>query len=276
MAAMRDGAINLQQRAGAVLLAEDEPRPFDIVNRDGRAPVLLICDHATNFIPRAFGQLGLDEAQLARHIALDIGIADVTRDLARRLDAPAVLSGFSRLLVDPNRRLEDPTLIPQIGDGIVIPGNRGLDDEAHRRRIEVFHQPYHAAIDRELDAMAARGPGPAIVSMHSFAPVMKGFERPWQIGILWNRDPRLPRPMMDRLRARGIVVGDNEPYSGRGGHGYTQHRHADTRGLSNLLIEVRQDLIDTHHGAAEWSVLLAEVLGEVLADPQIFQVAAAS
>ena len=273
---MRDGAVNLQQRADAMLLAEDEPGPVEVVNPDGRAPVLLICDHACNLIPRAFGQLGLDEAQLARHIALDIGIAEVTRDLARRLDAPAVMSRFSRLLVDPNRQLEDPTLIPQIGDGIVVPGNRELGEAARRRRIETFHQPYHAAIERKLEAMAAHGLGPAIVSMHSFTPVMKSFERPWQIGILWNRDPRLPRPMMDRLRARGIEVGNNEPYSGRDGHGYSLHRHADARGLANVLIEVRQDLIDTHHGAAAWSVLLAEVLGEVLADPQIFEAAAAS
>jgi predicted N-formylglutamate amidohydrolase len=258
------------ERADPTLLAPDEPAPVEILNQDGTAPVLLICDHATNFIPRAFRSLGLDQAQLARHITWDIGVAEVTRDLARRLDAPAVLSHFSRLLVDPNRRLDDPTLIPQIGDGVVVPGNRDLSPEAREARIGTFYAPYHAAVAGMLDAMAARGPGPAVVSMHSFTPVMKGVERPWQIGVLWNDDDRLPLPVIARLRAQGLAVGDNQPYTGRGGHGCTLHVHAEPRGLANVLIEMRQDLIDTHHGAAQWSALLARVLAEVLGDRQIF------
>jgi len=126
-----------------------------------------------------------------------------------------------------------------------------------------------------LEAMigrgAASGQAPAIVSMHSFTPVMKGVERPWEIGILWNRDERLPVPLMARLRARGLTVGDNEPYSGRDNHGYTLHIHAEPRGLANVLIEVRQDLIDTHHGAAEWADLLGDTLQAILADPTIFE-----
>jgi predicted N-formylglutamate amidohydrolase len=255
----------------AALLAEDEPAPFERVNPAGAAPLLLLCDHATNFLPRAFRSLGLDQAQLARHIAWDIGVAEVTRELARRLDAPAILSHFSRLIVDPNRPLDDPTLIPQIGDGIVVPGNRNLSPEARGRRLETFHRPYHQAIEQSLDAMAARGPGPAVVSMHSFTPVMKGFERPWQVGVLWNRDPRLPQPLMAKLRAQGIAVGDNEPYSGRGGCGHTLQTHADRRGLPNVLIELRQDLIDTHHAAAQWSALLAKALTEVARDQGILQ-----
>ncbi len=258
------------ERPDLQLLADDEPAPYEILNEAGDAPLLLLCDHATNFMPRAFRLLGLDEARLARHIAWDIGIAEVTRDLARRLDAPAVLSRFSRLIVDPNRQIDDPTLIPQIGDGVVVPGNRDLTPEARAARIDGFHRPYHAAVARTLDALRARGPGPAVVSMHSFTPVMKGFERPWEIGILWNEDGRLSQPLMARLRAQGLTVGDNQPYSGRGGHGHTLQAHADPRGLANALIEVRQDLIDTHHGAAQWSALLAKVLAEVLSDRQIF------
>ncbi len=258
------------EHADATLLAPDEPAPVEVLNADGAAPVLLICDHATNFIPRALRSLGLDQAQMARHIAWDIGIAEVTRDLSRRLDAPAVLSHFSRLIVDPNRDLDDPTLIPQIGDGVVVPGNRDLSPEAREARIATFYRPYHAAMKATLDAMEARGPGPAVVSMHSFTPVMKGVERPWEIGILWNDDGRLPLPLIARLRAQGLPVGDNQPYSGRGGHGCTLHAHAEPRGLANVLIEVRQDLIDTHHGAADWSALLARVLAEVLGDRQIF------
>lgn len=264
----------------SALLAPDEPRPFELFNGAGRAPLLLVCDHATRFIPRALNGLGLDEAALARHIAWDIGIAEVTRRLARRLDAPAVLSHFSRLIVDPNRQLDNPTLMPEISDGTVIPGNRDLGAGERRARIETFFRPYHDAVAAQLDAMLESGedggPGtekvPALISMHSFTPVMHGIARPWEIGILWNRDPRLPRPLMERLRAEGLTVGDNEPYSGADGHGYTQHTHGDSRGLANVLIEVRQDLIDTQQGAARWAERLGAALEEVLQDPALYRV----
>ena len=233
--------------------------------------MLLVCDHASRFVPRALGGLGLGEAELRRHIAWDIGIAEVTRALADRLGAPAVLSHFSRLIIDPNRGLDDLTLIPQLSDGVIVPANRDLSAAASQARIATFHQAYHGAVIRVLESMMARRQAPAIVSMHSFTPVMKGVERPWQIGILWNRDGRLPVPLMARLRARGLTVGDNEPYSGRDNHGYTLHVHAEPRGLANVLIEVRQDLIDTHHGAAEWAELLGETLQAILADPTIFE-----
>ncbi|MFQ5775078.1 MAG: N-formylglutamate amidohydrolase [Kiloniellaceae bacterium] len=254
---------------GGSLLAAEEPAPYELYNEAGRAPVLLLCDHASRRLPRALGTLGLSEAELLRHVAWDIGIAEVTRALAERLDAPAVLSRFSRLIVDPNRALDDPTLIPRLSDGVIVPGNRDLSPAAVRARVERFHRPYHAAIDRMLDALAARAAAPAVVSMHSFTPVMKGFERPWHVGVLWNEDPRLPLPLMAKLRAQGLSVGDNEPYSGRDGHGYTLHVHAEPRGLAHALIEVRQDLIDTHHGAAEWAERLSGVLGAVLDDPAV-------
>ncbi len=252
------------------LLAPAEPPPYEIFNRTGRAPVLLLCDHATRFLPRALGTLGLSEAELKRHIAWDIGIAEVARGLAERLDAPAVLSHFSRLVIDPNRALDDPTIIPRLGDGGVIPGNQDLSPAAVRARVEGFHRPYHAAVERALDALSAREPPPAVVSMHSFTPVIKGVERPWHIGILWSEDARLSTPLMARLRAQGIPVGDNEPYSARDGHGYSLHRHAAPRRLANVLIEVRQDLIDTHHGAAEWSDRLGEAVSAVLENSGIF------
>ncbi len=270
------------------LLAADEPPPFEIVKAEGAAPLVLLCDHASNFVPRSLEGLGLDRAQLGRHIALDIGAAEVTRRLAQALDAPAVLSHFSRLVVDPNRDLDDPTLIPQISDGVVVPGNRDLGPAQRDARLRCFFRPYHEAVDRTIDAKTAamaeseRAPpratartgakGPVLVSMHSFTPVMKGFERPWKIGILWNRDPRLPVPMMAKLRALDIPVGDNEPYSGKVNHGHTMHSHATPRGLANVLVEVRQDLIDTHHGADAWAGLLAQVLRELLADPGLYKV----
>ena len=253
------------------LLAPDEPAPFDLVNPAGQRPVVLICDHATRFIPRALADLGLDEAQLARHIAWDIGAAEVTRDLARRLDAPAVLSHFSRLIVDPNRKPDHSTSIPQISDGAMIPGNRDLSPAARQARLETFFRPYHGAVEGAIERVLSRGTVPAVISMHSFTPVMKRFERPWQVCTLWNHDPRLPLPFMARLRAQGVVVGENQPYTGRDEHGHSVHVHAEPRGLANILIEMRQDLIDTHHGAAAWSERLAGVLVEVLNDPGIYQ-----
>jgi predicted N-formylglutamate amidohydrolase len=247
------------------LLAVDEPAPFEVYNEIGAAPVLLVCDHASRFIPRALAGLGLSEAELCRHIAWDIGIAEVTKGLARHLDAPAVLSHFSRLIIDPNRAEADDTLVPAVSDGVAIPGNRDVTPGARAARIAEFHAPYHAAVEQTLVAAMGRHPALALVSMHSFTPVMDGFERPWQIGILWDQDGRLPVPFMEVLRARGIAVGDNAPYSGRDVQGYTLRRHAEAHGLPNVLIEVRQDLIDTHHGAAEWTAILGETLVPVLA-----------
>ncbi|MFQ6017131.1 MAG: N-formylglutamate amidohydrolase [Kiloniellaceae bacterium] len=255
----------------STLLAPDEPAPFTLVNPAGKTPLLLFCDHATRFLPRALGTLGLTEAVLSRHIAWDIGIAEVTGNLAMRLDAPAVLSHFSRLAIDPNRKLDDPTLVQRLSDGVIIPGNRDLSPADLKARIDGLYRPYHAAIDRMLEDLLARGPAPAVISMHSFTPVIKGTERPWQVGILWNEDPRLPVPLMAGLRAQGIAVGDNQPYSGRDQHGHSLHLHAGARGLANALVEVRQDLIDTHRGAAEWAERLADALSAVLADPAIFR-----
>ena len=247
--------------------AEGEPAStaaYELVNEAGSRPLLLVCDHASNTMPSDFGNLGLDHADLSRHIAWDIGAAEVTRDLARRLNAPAILSRFSRLLIDPNRSFDDPTLIPQISDGVVIPGNRDLSEPQRTERIQRFHRPYHDAVSALIDRLLERQSSLDIISVHSFTPIIKGYERPWEIGILWNRDPRLPEPMIAHLRALGLTVGDNEPYSGRDGHGYTQHRHADDRGLANALVELRQDLVDTHHGALAWAERLAKVLEEIL------------
>lgn len=252
------------------LLRDDEPAPSWVYNPEGKADLLLLCDHADNFIPRSLDALGMTPEQLERHIAYDIGIAPVTRQLAEALDAPAVFSHFSRLIVDPNRQLDDPTLIPKISDGTVVPGNRELDAAAVEARLETFHRPYHVTVTRQLDAMQAEGRTPVLVSMHSFTPVMRGRERPWEIGILWNTDTRLPLPMIEACRRRGYCVGDNEPYSGRDGHGYTQHVHGDGRGLANALVELRQDLIDTRRGQETWAREMIAALRHVLRDPALY------
>jgi len=267
------GATDRAAETEAPLLGPGDPPPFEIVNPDGAGRAVLLGDHAGRAIPQSLGTLGLGPAALARHIAWDIGIGDVTRSLAKRLDAPAVLAGYSRLVIDCNRKLGDPTSMPQESDGVVVPGNRGLTPVDRARRVAALFTPYHAAVARVIEGRRRAGLVPAIVSMHSFTPVMKGFERPWHIGILWNRDPRLPVSLMKRLAAEGdICVGDNEPYTGRDEHGHSIYVHGEHLGLPHVLIEVRQDLIDTHHGAEAWAERLGAILAEVLADESLYRV----
>jgi predicted N-formylglutamate amidohydrolase len=255
------------------LLRPGDPAPFEIVNRDGTARIVLIADHAGRAIPQALGTLGLGPAELARHIAWDIGIADVTRRLAKRLDAPAALAGYSRLVIDCNRKLGNPTSIAQESDHVMVPGNRGLTPADRAQRVAALFTPYHDAVAGVIESRRRAGLVPALVSMHSFTPVMNGFERPWHIGILWNRDPRLPLPLMKRLAAEpGVRVGDNEPYSGRAEQGYSIYVHGQDLGIPHVLIEVRQDLIDTHHGAAEWAERIGNALVDVLADDRLYKV----
>ena len=259
------------------LLGEGDPPAVRVLNGDGTAPFLLVCDHASCAIPRALGTLGLPPEQLVRHIAWDIGVAELTQLLSARFDAPAVLSGYSRLVVDPNRALEDPTLIPVVSDDVVVPGNRDLGPDEVERRLAALYRPYHDTIATMVATMHDRDDAgwvaPAMVSIHSFTPVMRGAGRPWHVGVLWDRDPRIPVPLIERLRASGRwVVGDNEPYSGRNTLGGTIELHATPTGLPNVLIEVRQDLIAESAGVAEWAEVLGDALAPVLADPALYRV----
>ncbi|MFM2042929.1 MAG: hypothetical protein RLY86_1505 [Pseudomonadota bacterium] len=248
------------------LLGPDEPAAFRIAHAHGAAPVLLVCDHATNRVPRALGNLGLPDSELARHIGWDIGAAAVTEGMANRLDAPAVLSGYSRLVVDVNRRLDHPTLMPEVSDGTTVPGNRDLDPANRQRRLDALFHPYHRAIRARLDGFAARGVAPSLISVHSFTPCMAGVARPWHVGVLWNRDPRIAVPLLDALRAEGdLVVGDNEPYSARGALGYTLQAHGEADGLPTVMLEIRQDLIDTDPAADAWADRLTRLLRPILA-----------
>lgn len=258
------------------VLALDDPPPFEVVNADGAAALLLTCDHASRALPSAYDGLGLDETELWRHIAWDIGAADLARRLSARLDAPAVLAGYSRLFIDCNRALDDPTSIVKISDGAVVPGNRHVDAEEAARRTDAVFWPYHDAIAGARARFAARGVVPALVSVHSFTPVLGGIERPWHAGVLWDRDPRLAAPLLEALRAeRALVVGDNEPYSGRLNYGYSIETHGAEAGLPQVLIEVRQDLVDTRHGAEAWCERLAAILERLLADAGGFEIARA-
>ncbi|MGD9501132.1 MAG: DUF1244 domain-containing protein [Methyloceanibacter sp.] len=240
--------------------------PYRTIAGDARTGVLILCDHAENTIPPGFDRLGLKEQDLHRHIAYDLGAAAVAERLAELLGAPAVLSCFSRLLIDPNRGLDDPTLTMQLSDGLIVPGNAGLDEEALNFRIETFYKPYHQAIARAVDAAIAQGKPPVIVSIHSFTQAWKGVHRPWAVGVLWDKDPRLAVPLLKALRAiPGIEVGDNVPYSGQL-KGDTLYQHGTSRGLGHALIELRQDLILGAEGQAEWAGRLAAALRQVLDD----------
>jgi predicted N-formylglutamate amidohydrolase len=246
------------------LLGPEDPPPFLIGNSGASGPVLLICDHAGMEVPKRLEGLGIEAAQLSRHIGWDIGAAAVARDLAYRLSAAVMCGTYSRLVLDLNRAPSDPTLIAEKSDGCTVPANIGLGTEARRQRIREIFQPYHAGIDARLDWIAARHPDPVLIGIHSFTPVMNGHVRPWHVGILWNRDGRLPVPLMDALRAEpGIVVGDNEPYSGRL-FNYTLNRHGEARGIRHVSIEIRQDLIEGPEGAAEWAARLHRVLAGIL------------
>jgi predicted N-formylglutamate amidohydrolase len=257
----------------ASLLGPDEPAPVETCEADGRAPLLITCDHASAAIPRTLSDLGVPPAQLREHIGWDIGAAAVTRRLAVGLDAPALLTGFSRLVVDCNRRLDDPSSIPVVSDGVSVPGNRDLAASDRAVRIEALFLPYHRAVAARIDAFLATNVIPALVSIHSFTPVMNGTVRPWHIGILWDKDPRIALPLLAALRAEpGLVVGDNEPYSAREPVGYTMRQHGVCRGLPHVAIELRQDLIADPEGAAAWAERLARALGPIVATPDIHRV----
>jgi predicted N-formylglutamate amidohydrolase len=257
----------------APLLGPGDPPAAEIVNPAGGAPVLFLCDHASNAIPTALDGLGVDESVLRLHVAWDIGAAEVARRLASRFDAPLVLSGYSRLVIDCNRRPGHPASIPAESDGVAVPGNKKLDAAAVERRRVACFEPYHDAIDRLLAGFAARKIVPAVLSIHSFTPVFGRVTRPWQVGVLWNRDPRIAGPLLAGLRADPrIVVGDNEPYDARDDHGYSMKRHSEDSGLPHGLIEMRQDLIDTRHGAEEWAYRVGDALSPILAHRALYRI----
>jgi predicted N-formylglutamate amidohydrolase len=243
--------------------------PVETVAGPLDAGVLIVCDHASNAIPPGYGGLGLGREALERHIAYDIGAADLTRALAARLKAPAVLSTFSRLLIDPNRGADDPTLVMRYSDGAIVPGNARIDAAEIASRRERFWAPYRRKIESAVEAMLATGEPPALVSIHSFTPVWRGAPRRWKVGVLWDRDDRIAKPCIEALRAEPDLqahgVGDNEPYDGALA-GDTIDAVATVRGLANVVIEIRQDLVGEPAAAVAWAERLARLLEPILAD----------
>jgi predicted N-formylglutamate amidohydrolase len=239
--------------------------PVHLENADAPGPWVVTCDHASNRVPPeiAGGDLGVSPADMARHIAYDVGAAGVTRHLARLLRAPAVLSDFSRLVIDPNRGEDDPTLLMRLYDGTIIPANRHADAAERERRLALFHRPYH----RALEGVLADRADPAICSIHSFTRQFAGRPpRPWDVGILFAEDRRLSDPLIARLQAEGdIRVGVNEPYSGNL-PGDALDRHAVGPGRLHVLIELRNDLISDASGQRRWAERLAPHLAGALCD----------
>jgi predicted N-formylglutamate amidohydrolase len=229
------------------------------------AGIVLLCDHASNAIPAEYEQLGMTPSQLGRHIAYDIGAAGVTRGLAAALGVPAVLSTFSRLLIDPNRGRDDPTMVMRLSDRAVVPGNALIDEDEIARRVDLYYDPYHAAITAQIEACIAAGKPPVLFSVHSFTPVWHDVPRRWQVGVLWDRDPRFAVPLIEALETEGnLEVGDNEPYRGSL-KGDCLHRHGTGRGLAHALIEIRQDLIAEDDGVAAWVERLARLVPALMA-----------
>jgi predicted N-formylglutamate amidohydrolase len=244
--------------------------PYEITGGDPAKGLVLVADHAMNRLPPEYGRLGLPESAFERHIAYDIGIEPLTRQLSDALGAPAVLGCFSRLLIDPNRGEDDPTLIMKISDGAIVPGNHPISDEEWQNRIRRFHRPYHEAVSETIARSAAAfGRAPLVISLHSFTPFWKGVARPWHASVLWDNDPRAVFPLIERLEAAGdIVVGNNEPYDGAL-RGDTMYRHCMAPGIAHALIEVRQDLIADAAGVAAWAERLAPILAALNALPEL-------
>ncbi|MDQ0458085.1 N-formylglutamate amidohydrolase [Rhizobium paknamense] len=244
--------------------------PFEILPGEAERGLVLLADHAMNLLPTAYGDLGLPESAFHRHIAYDIGIEPLTRKLAAKLRVPAVLCRFSRLLIDPNRGEDDPTLIMRISDGAIIPGNHPITAEEWQHRIEAYHRPYHQAVAETIqDAATKSGKAPLVLSLHSYTPAWKGVPRPWHAAVLWDSDDRAVLPLLTALRSLGdLLIGDNEPYDGAL-KGDTMYRHCMMAGLPHALLEVRQDLIGDASGIDLWVERLAPIFEALNADPAL-------
>ena len=242
------------------LLGAGDPDPVVVTNKAVASPFLIVCDHAGRRIPERLGTLGLGESDLRRHIAWDIGIDPIGRLLGDALDAATVRQRYSRLVVDCNRRLADPSLIPETSDGTPVPGNFGLPQAERESRLSAIYEPYHRRIAQMLDRRLARGQATAVISLHSFTPIFGGRTRPWHAGVLHAGDSVLSRAVLALLRAEpGLIVGDNEPYR----MDETDHSvplHATRRGLDYLELEIRQDLIGHEAGQRGWADRLARLL----------------
>ena len=250
--------------AVAGLLSDKDPSPVSVVNPDGASRVVLTCEHAGNGVPGALGALGLGAADLQRHIAWDIGAAATARRLAEIIDAPLVLQHYSRLVIDCNRPLESEEAIALVSDGTTVPGNHALSDAERDARLEEIHRPYHHVVGAFLDERMARAAPPLLISIHSFTPALAvdPVPRPWDLGLLYNRDDRLARAV-DRIldeMEHPFGVAHNEPYTVSDDSDFTIPVHGEGRGIDSLLLEIRNDHIRDDHGIVRWGDFLGAAL----------------
>ena len=252
------------------LLECEDPTPFEIYNGDGSAQGIILADHASNYIPPHMNNLGLSGEMLNRHIAYDIGTDLLTRRLAERLDMRALIANYSRLIVDINRHYDHKTLIPETGEGKPIPGNQNLDRQDRESRLNEIYEPYHHKLDEMVATFTNRNQVPVLISLHSFNREFFNALRPWEIGVMWARDRRIAEQVYDYFHARGYCVGDNKPYDLRMLSGSTTSRHGDDCALPNVLIEIRNDLLDTQAQIDRWAEKLANCMESILANPAIY------
>ncbi len=254
-------AHRLRHDAARPLLAIDEPPPYAVFNPDGTSPILLLCEHASNRIPRALGDMGLSFHERQRHIAWDIGALALAQHLSLSLDAPLFFTNYSRLVIDCNRPHSAPSFIPEVSETTEIPANRDLSQAERQQRVDTLFTPFADAVTRRLDRLEARRERPIIVGVHSFTPVYFGRQRPWQVGILYGEAVRFAQALIRALGGeRGVTVGDNEPYTIHPDEDYTVPVYADARKLPGVLLEVRHDLISDMAGVAVWGERLTRHL----------------
>ena len=239
------------------LLGPDDPAPFPVSRPAGTSPFLLTCDHAGRAVPKGLGDLGVPAAEWDRHIAWDIGAAGMARAMAEALDAWLICQTYSRLVIDCNRPLDAPGSIVSVSERTAIPGNRDLAPEAIAARREEIFMPYHRRTVQELDRRAAAGLPTILVTVHSFTPVFMDQARSWELGVLYQRDARLARPLLEVMRADGWCVGDNQPYAVSDVTDYAIPVYGEQRGLPHVELEVRQDLIADAEGQRVWGERMA-------------------
>jgi predicted N-formylglutamate amidohydrolase len=261
-------------RRPARVLSAGEPPPFRVENQRGEGAGLIICDHASNRVPRALKDLGLKKNALKQHIGWDIGAEDASLHMGRALDMPVVLAQYTRLLVDLNRAPHHLECIPEVSDHVKIPANANLTKKDREKRLKEIFWPYQNKIGKLVDRMTAKKQVPIILAIHSFTPEMDGVKRPWHISVLWRKEDKIAKQLVREIRSNhpDLLVGENQPYSlfSEKFPGSTLSRHAEERGLPYVFVEFRQDLIDTKQKAIHWADILLQALQPVLENPETF------
>jgi predicted N-formylglutamate amidohydrolase len=251
---------NAQQET--TVLTGNDPDPVEAINLAGNSPFLLTCEHAGRAVPQVLGDLGVDAAEMDRHIAYDVGAENLSRGLSALLDAPLIMQRYSRLVVDCNRPFEAKDCFPEISDGTAVPVNRSLSEGERRQRFNEIHQPFHRTVSAFLDQRKAAGKPAILISVHSFTPCLAGKERPWLVGLLANRDRRVADAFMAAFTEAnpGISIAHNEPYTVDDLSDYTVPVHGEARGIPHLLLEIRNDQIAQPDGQVRWARLVADAL----------------